>query len=71
MHVNNSSTASQTITVVDNTAPIANCKNIDINLSAAGTATIVAGDINNGSSDACGSVTLLASKTSFDCTNLG
>src|SRR5258708_1561471 len=48
------------------------CKSIDINLSAAGTATITASQINNGSSDGCGAaVTLGASKTSFDCSNLG
>ncbi|MDP3313100.1 HYR domain-containing protein [Lutibacter sp.] len=68
----NSSTCDATVTVNDVTPPTAICKNISINLSSAGAASIVAADINNGSSDGCGAaVTLSASKTSFDCTNLG
>jgi endogenous inhibitor of DNA gyrase (YacG/DUF329 family)/predicted amino acid-binding ACT domain protein len=68
---NNTATCNATVTVKDITPPTANCKNIDLNLSAAGTATIVAADINNGSSDVCGAVTLSASKTSFSCADLG
>lgn len=54
----------------DITPPIAICKPTTITL-ANGSATITASDINNGSNDECGSVTLSASKTSFDCSNIG
>src|SRR5678816_123285 len=45
---NNTATCNATVTVKDVTPPTANCKNIDLNLSAAGTATIVVADIDNG-----------------------
>jgi hypothetical protein len=66
----NSSTCTADVTVIDNIAPVAVCQNISINLDATGNATIIAADINNGSSDACGE-TLAASLTSFTCANVG
>ncbi|HFA50560.1 MAG TPA: HYR domain-containing protein [Bacteroidetes bacterium] len=59
-----------TVTVEDNIPPVAMCQDITIQLSASGQASIVAGDIDNGSSDNC-SVTLSIDNGSFDCTNLG
>ncbi|NQX96257.1 MAG: HYR domain-containing protein [Flavobacteriales bacterium] len=67
----NSKTCSATITVTDTTAPTASCQNITVYLDGSGNATIVAADINNGSSDNCGTVTLSASPTTFTCANLG
>jgi len=67
----NTATCSFTVTVVDNKPPTALCKNITINLSTAGSATIVASDINNGSSDECGVASLSASKTTFGCSDVG
>ncbi|MEL7428130.1 MAG: HYR domain-containing protein, partial [Bacteroidota bacterium] len=47
-------------------------QNITVPLDASGLATITANDIDNGSNDGCGgAVTLSASQTSFNCTNLG
>ena len=66
----NSSTCTADVLVIDNIAPVAVCQNISINLDATGNATIIAADINNGSSDACG-LTLAASQTSFTCANVG
>lgn len=54
----------------DHTPPIAKCKPKTITL-AGGTATITAADVNDGSSDNCGPVTLSVSKTSFNCSNIG
>ena len=54
----------------DVTAPVAICKSATVTL-VNGSATITAADINNGSNDECGTVTLSASKTSFDCSNIG
>lgn len=67
----NSSTCTSTVTVEDNVAPDAVCKNITVQLNAMGDASIVASDINNGSSDACGIANLAASKTSFNCSDVG
>ncbi|UKJ06469.1 HYR domain-containing protein [Solitalea lacus] len=67
----NSSSCVAVVTVIDNIPPTAICKNITIPLNSAGSATITAADIDNGSNDVCGSVNLSASKTSFDCSNIG
>jgi hypothetical protein len=48
-----------------------NCQNITVQLDATGNATIVAGDVNNGSSDACGIASMTISTSSFTCTNIG
>jgi len=67
---NNTSTASFTITITDNEAPKVITKPVTVTL-VNGAASILASDINNGSTDNCGSVTLLASKTSFSCADVG
>ena len=59
------------VTVVDNIAPTATCRNITIQLDAAGNASIVAADINNGSTDNCSIASLSASQTAFTCADLG
>ncbi|WP_242929066.1 LamG-like jellyroll fold domain-containing protein [Pontibacter vulgaris] len=67
----NVTTKTAIVTVEDKIAPIALAKNITIKLDATGKATIVAADVNNGSSDVCGSVTLTIDKAAFDCSNIG
>jgi hypothetical protein len=59
------------IVVEDVTAPNVSAKNITIQLSAAGTATITEDAVNNGSTDACGGLTFDTDITSFNCTNVG
>src|SRR5258705_1524970 len=54
----------------DVTPPVAICKSASVTL-VNGSASITAADINNGSNDECGPVTLSASKTSFNCSNIG
>jgi len=54
----------------DVTPPVAICKPVSITL-ANGSASITTTDINNGSTDECGPVILSASKTSFNCSNIG
>jgi hypothetical protein len=61
----------QTIIVTDSQNPIAITKNITVQLNASGNATIVAADVNNGSTDNCGIATLILDKTSFTCSNVG
>ncbi|UOY07159.1 BspA family leucine-rich repeat surface protein [Muricauda sp. SCSIO 64092] len=68
---NNSHTCTALVAVEDKTAPAPNCQDITVELGTSGSATIVAADVDNGSSDACGNVTLALSKTSFGCSDLG
>ena len=51
--------------------PTANCQDITVQLDAAGDATITPGDVDNGSSDACGIASLAVDTTSFTCTEVG
>ncbi|UOY07157.1 BspA family leucine-rich repeat surface protein [Muricauda sp. SCSIO 64092] len=67
----NSNSCTATVTVEDKTAPSPSCRDISVQLGISGSATIVAADMDNASSDTCGSVTLGLSKTSFDCSDLG
>ena len=67
----NEDSCDQIITVRDTTDPVAVCTNLTKSLNVNGRAFIVAADIDGGSSDTCGPVTLSASKTSFDCDDLG
>jgi hypothetical protein len=67
----NSSSASQTITVEDKTAPVANCKPVTVTL-VGGVASITSSDVNNGSTDNCNSpLSYSLSNTSFTCNNIG
>ncbi len=67
----NTSTCTATVTVADTTSPTASCQDITVYLDAGGNASIVAADIDGGSTDNCGSVSLSADITSFTCVNLG
>ncbi len=67
----NMATCTVNQTVVDNTVPTAVCQNVTVFLDGTGTANITAGDIDNGSSDNCGGVSLSAAPSSFTCANLG
>ncbi|MEY3367992.1 MAG: hypothetical protein RI973_1147 [Bacteroidota bacterium] len=67
----NSSTCSATVTVQDKLPPVALCKNITVFLDAAGVAGITPAQMDNGSSDNCGTIILSLDKANFDCSNLG
>ncbi|RDB06629.1 beta strand repeat-containing protein [Runella aurantiaca] len=69
--VGNQSTTNATVTVEDKINPTASAKNITVQLNAAGTVTIAAADVNNGSTDNCSIATLALDKTTFDCSNVG
>ncbi|WP_422104224.1 BspA family leucine-rich repeat surface protein [Winogradskyella sp.] len=55
----------------DTTDPVAACQNITVQLNANGTASIVAADVDAGSTDDSGSVTLSVDIDTFDCDDLG
>ena len=66
----NKSNCDVSVTVVDDIAPVAICQDITIYIET-GPETISIDDINNGSSDNCGSVSLSLDRTSFDCADVG
>lgn len=67
----NVTTQTQNIIVDDITNPTALCQNLTVNLDASGNATILASQIDNGSSDNCGIASIAVSTNTFNCTNLG
>jgi len=58
------------VTVNDAQAPTALCKNITVYLDGDGAATIEGADVNNGSSDNCGTVSLDVSPNTFGCSDI-
>ncbi|MFT5382879.1 MAG: hypothetical protein ACI81W_000273 [Saprospiraceae bacterium] len=67
----NIGTSTFTATIEDDEAPVAVCQDITVSLDGSGNATIIAGDIDNGSTDNCISLSLSLDITTFDCTDLG
>jgi hypothetical protein len=60
-----------TVVITDDQAPVAVCQNITVSLNGAGTATITAAQVNNGSSDNCTLTNLSVAPSSFTCANIG
>lgn len=60
-----------TLQLNDTTDPVAQCQDITIQLDANGNASILASDLNDGSTDNCGVASVSASQTDFDCSDLG
>ncbi len=71
----NIETQTQIVIVVDNTPPIAKCKDLKVPVDANGKATVSAQDLDNGSTDNCGSLTFEFSdgstKRDFMCSASG
>jgi hypothetical protein len=67
----NSINVSQTITIDDDTDPVAICKDITVPLDGTGNVSIVAADIDFNSSDNCGIVSRSIDISDFDCDDLG
>jgi hypothetical protein len=67
---NNLSTCTAIVTLKDATAPTALCKNATIFLNDTGSATLSVAQVNNGSSDNCGTSSFSLSKTLFNCSEL-
>lgn len=66
----NSSSCQATVLLKDLTAPNALCRNATVTLNDLGNATLSIGQIDNGSSDACGIASMTLSKTQFNCSDL-
>ncbi|MBK9513827.1 MAG: hypothetical protein IPO05_09430 [Flavobacteriales bacterium] len=67
----NSSSCVTTINVTDVNPPVAVCQPITVTLDASGNATINSTDLDGGSTDNGTIVSIVASQTSFDCTDVG
>ncbi|PHS60623.1 MAG: hypothetical protein COB12_12930, partial [Flavobacterium sp.] len=67
----NTSVCSFTITITDDEPAIAVCQDITIQLDEFGNVSIVAADIDGGSTDNCGIASISASQTDFDCSDVG
>ncbi|MEM6963351.1 MAG: HYR domain-containing protein [Bacteroidota bacterium] len=67
----NSTDVTFNVVVEDNTDPVALCQDITIILDAMGNASITAADIDNGSYDNCGNVSVAIDITDFTCADLG
>lgn len=67
----NSASCISRITVLDTISPVINYKPFDLVLGSSGTAILSAADIDNGSFDNCGSVTLSVAPSAFTCSDLG
>ena len=66
----NADTCFQTIVINDNTPPSPVCRDLTIDLNSMGTATLLASDLNNNSTDNCGGgliFTSIPSVLSFSC----
>jgi uncharacterized protein YrzB (UPF0473 family) len=60
-----------TVTVEDNIAAIASAKDITVQLDETGNVSITTEDVDNGSNDACGIVSMNVTPDSFTCSEVG
>jgi len=70
----NFSTCQSPLTIVDTIRPVANCRDITVQLDAAGVATVLPAAIDNFSEDNCGIVTYLINNQAsqaYNCSNVG
>ncbi len=59
------------VTVTDSENPVASCQNITVQLDNTGNATIIADQINDGSTDNCGIDNMTIDINSFSCVDVG
>ena len=67
----NSSTCTANVSVEDNVAPNAVCQDVTVQLDASGSGSIVAADVDGGSTDNCAVASISIDNGSFDCSNVG
>lgn len=67
----NSDTANATVTVLDTNAPVVLTQDITVQLDNTGNVSITPGQVDNGSSDACGIATSSVDPSAFDCSDVG
>ncbi|HBC78163.1 MAG TPA: hypothetical protein DCZ51_06010 [Bacteroidales bacterium] len=67
----NSSSCSSQVTVLDTISPVINYKLFTLVIGSAGTATLDPADIDNGTFDNCGNISLSVAPATFSCSDLG
>lgn len=67
----NIGTCTATVTVQDMVPPTAKCKNVLLSLDGNGDGSITAAQVDNGSTDACGILSLSVSPNEFTCADVG
>ena len=67
----NIDSANAIVTVIDTVKPTVSTSNVSVYLDHSGSASLVPGDVNNATADACGTPTLTLSKSSFSCAEVG
>jgi hypothetical protein len=67
----NIETCTSSVTIIDDMDPMTVCQDATVQLDGSGNATISTGDIDNGSTDNCGTANLSLDITTFDCSNVG
>ncbi len=67
----NTAKCTTTVDVVDLMAPVAMCKDTVLVLNVGGTASLVASQLDDGSTDNCTAPMFSLSQSNFDCTNIG
>jgi hypothetical protein len=67
----NETSCTFTITVLDAQDPVAVCQAFTVTLDALGNGSLVASDLDGGSTDNCAVDSMSASQTSFDCSDVG
>jgi len=67
----NTASCTANIQVVDSVSPVATCQDVTLQLDGSGNATLSTGDVDNGSSDACGVNSLSLNTTAFACVDTG
>ncbi len=68
---NNYTSNTATVTVIDSISPTVATQDLIVYLDGSGSATILASDLDNGSSDICGINSYSADITSFTCADIG
>ena len=67
----NSGTCTAVVNIIDNMPPVAVCQNLPVFIGNNGFAPVTANQVNNGSNDNCGAVTLELQPSVFDCDDIG
>ncbi|MCR9100369.1 MAG: VCBS repeat-containing protein [bacterium] len=67
----NENICSALVTVVDNVPPQALCQDVTVQLNADGLGTLAPAEVDAGSGDVCGEVSLSLDITAFDCDQVG
>ena len=67
----NATTATETVTIVDAVAPDIHVTDVQVSLGSDGTVVVTPSSVDDGTTDACGSLVWTLSDNTFDCSDIG